>query len=943
MKSSKTLLFQAIFAALILSLGFLHSSAALAQEPTDWQGSATGLSVTQNDQQETAGLGFVIRVSDWPSIYLRGGVRRSRRYIGGPVGIDLGSIKIRAEGQASLASEDSDWARNEMSFTSDVGSQLKLWVSRLTPALLVQSSSNSLRLLAGNVTGNTFDGSTVTPRPEGPSYPKYVAYLSGGNLQIQTLTMTEIPLSLDQNWLLVWYGNNSHFVETKKPLTYTGYRWGAASLPQENAYQADAPLLLAFQNPPSAIKHSDEGGVEVSFAGASGYVTLLPLLGRDHPNVTETETWSQGLPHDVLQKTQWWAEHLCSYPVSVSETYAYDEATDIVTITENFDFLEVRSGGTTFAPIPPMLAIGKDALNVVFSGSVIDGNLYTEFGPSLGIENTQAYTWSVSGLKRYTDARRIVIDTGEVPGELEQELVSEAEGIITAGHFVPWIFTDKAPFASQRGDIYWLNPADVIYHLTEIADALPDVPSGLREDFLDYIKSERLAYPPEDVSNLPLDGVVRGDYSEYGGQDYFDRWASNREDVFLKRVPLYSFFALSRYYELIGDALPLPTWQKAQEALDRDMSEQDWATFYWFSGYHERPVAVVNANRHFAGLVGFVKLAKMAGDAGAEDIGRALLAKAAVLRLGMAKYPRYLYSANLIELPCEPDWQPKQIAFLGYGPIFNYHWTAASDDARQVAWLDQFGVYVYDHSGFSAVPRGNTDFTGYTIGVGGDPSLVNKGFTSPYLTAYRDMVPELFRFLTDFAQEDVEIYLNKVEALFPHWYVAFAEGMFGSEHNLQHPIDSFQMFIAKTLIQEAEPQQLAIYVDIPWLREGDLFYVHKLAETIKAYRGTVWDDTVSLSGAPGERAIHLSWRVYTTLPPLTWRINYDGPTGEQPSPVTGLPGPNRAYTLTGLTNYTGYIVTLTAMYGSTSLLASNTVMVTPTGPFTYLPLVLKAP
>lgn len=203
------------------------------------------------------------------------------------------------------------------------------------------------------------------------------------------------------------------------------------------------------------------------------------------------------------------------------------------------------------------------------------------------------------------------------------------------------------------------------------------------------------------------------------------------------------------------------------------------------------------------------------------------------------------------------------------------------------------------------------------------------------------MVPELSRFLTDYAREDIEIYINKIEVLFPHWYAAFAEGTLGNEHGLMHPIDSFQTFMAKALIQGEDPQKLACYVDIPWLHEGDLFYAHKLAETIKAYRGTAWDDTILLSGAPRDRAIHLTWCVYTTLPPeTTWQIDYQSQTGTLYMPITGIISPTRAYMLTGLTNYVWYTVTLNAMLGSTPLL-TDTVTVMPTDRFLYLPLILK--
>jgi hypothetical protein len=143
-----------------------------------------------------------------------------------------------------------------------------------------------------------------------------------------------------------------------------------------------------------------------------------------------------------------------------------------------------------------MLAIAKDSLNIHFSGKVTDAHLSTEFGPTImGIKNTHTYTWNLPGLKRYTDPGRVIINTGEAPPQLDQELASQVEGMISAGHFAPWIFADGIPTEDLRGDIYWLNPADVIYHLLEIASVFPE--GAFKTNLIDYIKSARESYPPE--------------------------------------------------------------------------------------------------------------------------------------------------------------------------------------------------------------------------------------------------------------------------------------------------------------------------------------------------------------------------------------------------------------------------------------------------------------
>jgi hypothetical protein len=110
------------------------------------------------------------------------------------------------------------------------------------------------------------------------------------------------------------------------------------------------------------------------------------------------------------------------------------------------------------------------------------------------------------------------------------------------------------------------------------------------------------------------------------------------------------------------------------------------------------------------------------------------------------------------------------------------------------------------------------------------------------------------------------------------------------------------------------------------------------APDIGAYEFT---PSLILNGTAANRTIRLAWSVNATLPVTsTWRIVYDGPTGDQPSPITSIISPTRAYTLTGLTNHVWYNVTLNAMLDSAPLL-TDTVTVMPTNRLVYLPLMLK--
>jgi len=95
---------------------------------------------------------------------------------------------------------------------------------------------------------------------------------------------------------------------------------------------------------------------------------------------------------------------------------------------------------------------------------------------------------------------------------------------------------------------------------------------------------------------------------------------------------------------------------------------------------------------------------------------------------------------------------------------------------------------------------------------------------------------------------------------------------------------------------------------------------------------------LSLRGIAGARTIYLNWAVNTTLPTdSTWRISYIGTPGDQPSPIKDILNPTRAYTLTGLTNYEWYTVTLNAMLDSTPIL-TDTISAMPTDHLIYLPI-----
>jgi len=100
--------------------------------------------------------------------------------------------------------------------------------------------------------------------------------------------------------------------------------------------------------------------------------------------------------------------------------------------------------------------------------------------------------------------------------------------------------------------------------------------------------------------------------------------------------------------------------------------------------------------------------------------------------------------------------------------------------------------------------------------------------------------------------------------------------------------------------------------------------------------------SLTLQGRAASETLYLSWMVNVALPAAsTWRLAYNGPAGDETSPITGIISPTRAYTLTGLTDGAWYTVTLNAMLDSAAFL-TDTVRLRPNSCETvYLPLVLR--
>ncbi len=775
----------ALFGALALS-----AAAGAGQIPTSVPGEVMELRpVGDQGFVHTAGLALELWFKELPelrSLYGEAHLRLKRRVSREPprpVPPAFGHIAPPGCRRVVLVGQNASWVSNEIvcegRLEGGKSAELRVTVSRLSPAAVVVCDAGAVELFVG------------TPRNRIPR----VLAAAGANVAVSPMReMTVVAAGC--RWLLFWFAR-----------------------PIQGLDDEDVLLLVVPFAPLRAIRPLADGALRLEFAEQKATVALLPVSGVVRPRITETRRWANdGLPREVVQRCDWWAERLANFPVGAEESFSYDARADRVTVRCRFSYLALRKSEKYVAPLPPMLALaaqqgfgsGGSPLKLKLEGNPRDTSLHTIFGPYMVYDDARECAWSLSGLSRYVSEVR---STGPEVGparEFEQRLAAEVSKVLEAGPLAPWVFQDEC-FAGRctRRTTFWDNPAENVYFLAELLDVLPP---AVRGKLRSYLAQYAEKYPPEKVAAIaPTEGARREFY--YVTEQFLS--AEQREPL---PPPLYNIYGAFRLFQATGRKPNAEQWAAACDILARHVTGRDWATLFAFQGRGEQWPAVVACNRNFAGLVGMARLARVLGDAEAERVALWQLAQCAALRFALGRYRRQLYDIGKLTLPADPAWQVKAHVGDWRAHLVSYHFTKPEHDIDQVYKLDQFEVATGDYN-----PRGWA------------------ALTRAYQLPFRYITPELARFLADHLKQESQRHVQVVAEYQPDWYASWAEATIGSEHNVNLPCDAYTNFVARAWILGEPAGKLRKLVDVPYLARGDYYYMHKLAEVARAYRGMRWE------------------------------------------------------------------------------------------------------
>ena len=468
-------------------------------------------------------------------------------------------------------------------------------------------------------------------------------------------------------------------------------------------------------------------------------------------------------------------------------------------------------------------------MKVEFSKPFADPKLVTSVGSWLAVPGTDSYELRFRGLGRYVRKRET--PTGKAPQRLLGQFNSQVDGILEAGHLAPWVCNQEYRMDGYCSrDNPWLihgNPAETLHFL---AQAVPLLAPPKRKQTVEYLKRERRDYSPEKTALLLGGrGARRESYylseeflldkppgvsniNHNRGMNFFLKW---------KVLPPENVFYLSEYYSLVeGEGLK-PQLPSICSVLEPYLKRTDWATgstFQWPGHFYVGAYSagglgrrnrepwfgnggVVDINNRFLAAIGLVRLGRLAGDRDVETLGWGQLARNAALRFAVGKMTAHLYKTGTMTLGYS-YYEPDNVA-------------PAEEQTRPE--LDVRLPYVIDEYGMSFSARSKLP-------------VHTKG-----LIALHNVTPELGAFLKDWLKDETERYFHAFETNLPEWYLAWAGVSLASESTRLWPHDSYQTFMAHALVLDSSPEWLEKHLDLPWQARGDLYYLQKLVETIRAY------------------------------------------------------------------------------------------------------------
>jgi len=613
-----------------------------------------------------------------------------------------------------------------------------------------------------------------------------LAYLSSEGVKTagkQTVAGKELAAG----WLLVWFGEEYH------PNITAGRRdAGTGALRRYIGARLETrwtptPALVSLQHRPNEIT-LDDAGLSITFPESAGSVVIWPLYGLQKVDVRSIRNWGEGIPQGVVKRAKLLDRVARAWPNRADEKWTFDDATGDLRITCAYEYTTIADDWNTkplkLALLPPTVALaawGQTPIRI--DGKLTDLDYPVALGRIAGVADADSITATLPGLARlWREPPRRQVPRLVKDDPLREKLIAEIDKMLSAGHLRPG-WKSSGQFDNQLMQYalcdYFHNPTDTIYTLWR---ALPLLPEEMRARVRQYLRSEWRKFPPYAVSHVGWqEGANRNDYDM--PPEAVEELKNKPDDKELNPhawkgwgIPPHNLYACWLGAELFGDA--------------EDVLEKAEAILYRGDIGNTMPYIL---NLQLAGHVGYLRLAKLAGVKQEELAGvERDLAELLVRRAALSKSPACLKAAGF--------------EFGGYKWTINRYLPASGEVV------------------FKMVTQGRTAM---------DPRYVSGRYH--FTIDFVGMVPEVGRFLHDYASEEVRGAVETYNDRAPYWFVPWIEE-FAGEGTIAPLYDVVSLFQAKAMVLRQPRSELVKYLDSPAFVRGDLFYIQNLTAALEASR-----------------------------------------------------------------------------------------------------------
>ena len=383
----------------------------------------------------SSGLCFDVDTSaGWPTLSFPMQLKPSQTYGGTNAG--LLTIVFDPCDTAKVNIKYKSWVARVTSYNLSQGNKAEIIFTRLSPAVLIDSSTSKIMLKAvapnssnrsgraarggtrgrGRQQGRSRAQRTGSQRAGTPAMFKYVAFSAKDEVTVYPVDklsgLTSAQLLLDEPWVLAWFGSATPVRGFVEPFDVEVPGGGVNKdlIRGARGQQLDVPVLIRLEHKPSAIV-SNEDSLTFSFSDKAGKIAIMPACGRKIFLPSETEKWVKGLPGEIVKQCRLWSRNLRDYPVNVVEEFSVDREKDVLSVRQKFEWASFeddwKSPEVKAAPLPAMLALslGEGAPVTFTQGDKqvkpTDYDLMGAAGLAMGIEGGDEYTYRITGLGKY--------------------------------------------------------------------------------------------------------------------------------------------------------------------------------------------------------------------------------------------------------------------------------------------------------------------------------------------------------------------------------------------------------------------------------------------------------------------------------------------------------------------------------------------------------------